>query len=270
VDDTLAQWLALREAVDWASRSLTLTQQIADRLSTFDPLCVLDLATGTGSNIRYLMDRLPHTHQRWLAIDRSDVLLDRMRQLTSLARPSDNRVHLDSRRLDLAVLDAAIFSGQHLVTASALLDLVSASWLESLAAHCRRVGAIALFAITYNGASRCSPGEPEDDAVLELFNRHQHRDKGLGGPAAGPDATAAARDAFGRVGYHVETAPSDWILGPEHAALQRELIDGWAFAATQTDASASPMIEAWRRRRLEHVDAGRSHIVVGHYDLAAW
>jgi hypothetical protein len=33
------------------------------------------------------------------------------------------------------------------------------------------------------------------------------------------------------------------------------------------DAAA---IDAWRQRRLEHVAAARSAIVVGHEDLAAW
>jgi len=31
-----------------------------------------------------------------------------------------------------------------------------------------------------------------------------------------------------------------------------------------------PTIARWRARRLAHVDAGRSRLVVGHDDLAAW
>lgn len=271
MDDALAHWLALREPIDFTSRSDTLTRRLVERLSTVDPLRALDLGTGTGSNIRYLIERLPAARQQWLAIDRSDTLLDRVRRLTSATHHGDRHVQVDTRRLDLGALDdPSIFADQHLVTAAALLDLVSASWLQTLAGHCRRAGAIALFTIVYNGESTSSPREPEDDLVLELFNRHQHRDKGLGGPAAGPEATEAAVHAFADVGYETETARSDWALGPQHAAVQRELIEGWAFAAKETDASAASVIDDWRTRRLQHVEAGRSHIIVGHFDLAAW
>ena len=30
------------------------------------------------------------------------------------------------------------------------------------------------------------------------------------------------------------------------------------------------MVNSWLARRLAHVDAGRSHVTVGHEDLAAW
>ena len=94
--------------------------------------------------------------------------------------------HVDTRAMDLGALDdEAVFAGRHLVTASALLDLVSESWLKSLAMRCRAAGAVALLTITYNGRSLASPPEPEDAMVLDLFNRHQRTDKGLGGPGGG-------------------------------------------------------------------------------------
>jgi hypothetical protein len=52
--------------------------------------------------------------------------------------------------------------------------------------------------------------------------------------------------------------------------MQRLLIDGWAHAATEISPEYATVIERWHARRLAHVDAGRSHIVVGHDDLAAW
>ena len=100
--------------------------------------------------------------------------------------------------MNLERLDAEIFEGRNLVTASALLDLVSESWLRLLAARCREAGATALFTLTYDGRSSCDPVEPEDELVRELMNLHQKTDKGLGGPADGPDAWAVAERAFRR------------------------------------------------------------------------
>ncbi len=173
--------------------------------------------------------------------------------------------------MDLGSLDdRGLFSGRHLVTASALLDLVSESWLSTLAGRCREVGAAVLFPLNYNGRSRCSPEEPEDAMVLDLMNRHQHTDKGLGGPAAGPDAAAHAMTIFADAGYDVRSERTDWMLEPREREFQRRLIEGWAEAAMAIDSGSAARVTDWLGRRLAHVAAGCSHIVVGHDDVAAW
>ena len=264
VDEPLLQWLRLREAADARARASTLTRRIIGVLAARRPLHILDLGTGAGSNVRYLALRLPRP-QRWLVIDRSGVLLADLR-----ARTANLDIEIEVRKMDLGSLDASLFEGRHLVTASALLDLVSEAWLRSLARHCRAAGAAGLFTITYNGRSSCNPAEPEDDWVRELLNHHQKRDKGLGGPAEGPDATGTAERCFADEGYRVERAPSDWQLGPDDSAIQRTLIDGWAEAASEVEPERAAAIQDWRERRLAHVNERRSQIVVGHDDLAAW
>ena len=289
MDDALSSWLQLREPADTAARSASLTQTIAGTIvaDDSDPVHVLDLASGTGANLRYLAPRLPG-RQHWLLVDRNAALLAHVPNLTSswgAARGYEVRtdVHgcvirgerlecqVETRQLDLGTLDEVkIFAGRHLVTASALFDLVSKQWLRLLAARCREVGAAALFAITYNGGSSCVPVEPEDDMIRDLLNRHQKRDKGLGGPAAGPDAAECAARCFAEVGYRVRSAPSDWVLGSAERELQRRLIEGWAEAATHMAQGDASRIGRWRTRRLWHVDADRSRVVVGHVDVAAW
>jgi len=287
MDNSLSTWLQLREPVDACARSESLTRTIVDALAHRETVQVLDLATGTGSNLRYLAPRL-QGRQRWLVIDRDSTLLALLPELLS-SWGTDRRYHVDtisgsecvirseqlecqveSRSLDLNSLDDVdIFAGRHLVTASALLDLVSEPWLIALAARCRAVGAAALFAMTYNGWSSCLPAEPEDEMIRELLNRHQKTDKGLGGSAAGPDAAFCVARCFADSDYRVWTEPSDWVLGsPEHE-LQRRLIDGWARAATELAPENASGIAQWHARRIGHVDAGRSRIVVGHFDVAA-
>jgi hypothetical protein len=69
----------------------------------------------------------------------------------------------------------------------------------------------------------------------------------------------------------VQLEPSDWTLGPEVAALQRMLIEGWAHCGDRDGAATvARRSRDWRARRLAHVDAGRSRLVVGHDDLGAW
>lgn len=284
--DPLSQWLRAREAADARARSTRLTALVVSRLAGRAPVHVLDLATGAGSNVRHLVPRLP-SPQSWLAVDASEGLLADLRARTAQwggahgATPStdgrtcrlidgERRVEIETRVRDLDALDDDLFDGRQLVTASALLDLVSASWLATLAAQCHRVDAVALFTITYNGQSRCDPVEPEDELARTLLNAHQARDKGLGGPAAGPDAVTVAVRAFEAVGYHVERDASAWRLDARDADVQRMLVDGWAQAAIEMVPGQAATFEAWRLRRHGHIDAGRSLMTVGHDDIAAW
>jgi hypothetical protein len=272
MDDSLSSWLALREAADAAARSAELTREIADVIrvrlkadTTYEEklVRVLDLGTGTGSNIRYLAPRLP-IPQQWLVVDRDPTLLAQVRAPTSGCR-------IETRCLELGALDDAdLFAGRHLVTASALLDLVSENWIRRLAAHCRASKAVVLFALTYDGRSRCLPEEPEDDTIRDLLNTHQRRnDKGFG-RAAGPDAVECAVRCFADAGYQVRREPSDWVLPPDARDLQRQLIHGWVQAAEEIAPELSLTIRDWLGRRLAHIAANRSHIIVGHEDIAGW
>src|SRR5437867_5484694 len=282
-------WLALREPADAAARSSRLTRLLADRLPATQDLHVLDIATGTGANLRYLQAYLP-ADQSWLLVDRDVILLDEVsprlrswcagRGLT-IASDHEGLVMSNGRstcrvrteRVDVAGdLDAranVMFNGVGLVTASALLDLVSENWLRTISRRCREARAAALFALTYDGRIDCSPEEPEDNVIRQLVNEHQRTDKGFGA-ALGPSASAMAVQCFSELGYEVQCEPSDWVLDPEMRHLQQELIEGWIGAAVAIDPSRRLTFEGWRERRLAHVAEGRSRLIVGHQDLAAW
>ena len=282
-----AEWLALREPADAAARSERLLQTVAARFALETNLTVLDVGAGTGSNARYLAERL-HPQQQWLLVDHDPSLLieasQRLRAWGEARGLSVSRdegawrvegeglaVTFATRLADLADLSSSseLFLDRRLVTASALLDLVSAPWLESLASACRQAGATALFALTYDGRIHCSPEEPGDDEVRQLVNEHQRGDKGFG-PALGPTACTVAAECFGALGYSVEREASDWHLEPHAGELQRQLIEGWSRAAVQMDPGRAAFIREWTDRRLAHVLEGHSRLVVGHEDLAVW
>jgi hypothetical protein len=281
-----ADWLSLREPADRAARSIALTQQAVAHLGNGRPLCVLDLATGTGSNIRFLAPFLP-SPQSWRVIDRDRGLLAQVPQrvgawaidrgvivtggggMFTLRGPA-MECRVDARSADLSRLgDEQVFDGIGLVTASALLDLVSERWLRALAERCQRAGAVVLFALTYDGRLTLHPEDSDDEAIRTLVNRHQQTTKGFG-RALGPDATACAVRCFEAAGYVTRTETSDWRIGPTQRDLQRELITGWAAAALEMDETRAGVIDAWKARRLAHLDSGTSDLVVGHLDFVGW
>ena len=159
---------------------------------------------------------------------------------------------------DIRDLTALPLHGATLVTASALLDLVSESWLDGLA---ERIDMPFYAALSYCGTMQWTPKDPRDDAVTTFFNRHQRGDKGLG-PALGPEAADYATAVFAGAGYEVHGADSPWRLGPAMATLQRELTDGIASAAAEAGIDDA---EAWGRHRREAAD--RSLCEIGHRDL---
>jgi hypothetical protein len=254
-------WLALREPADHAARSADLTCAILDALPCDRPLRILDLAAGTGSNLRYLLDAgsEPPPPREFLLVDHDPLLLARVPEMAGV----------ETRCMDLSMLDdGTIFEGRDLVTASALLDLVSEPWLRALADRCAGSGAAVLFALSYDGRIVCTPEDSDDGTVVMLVNQHQRTDKGFG-PAVGPDAANVAARCFDDLGYLVQRAPSDWLLTPASGPLQRQLIDGWAQAAGEMAPQQMRAIDAWRERRLAHIAAGWSAITVGHQDIAA-
>lgn len=276
-------WLALRESADAAARA-SASIDMATGTFARDVVDVIDLGSGTGANLRYLAPRLGG-RQRWRLIDDDPAVLAHasgaMRAWAASRghafSESASRVRLEGAGLDCeaepvrADLTAASERWapppRGLVTASALLDLVSADWLDALAARCAAADAAVLFALTYDGRMHLEPGEPGDDLARALVNRHQRTDKGFG-PALGPDAFAAAVSTFARHGYAMRVDAADWRLGPAARELQIALLDGWLGAAVETEPTERQALTAWHRRRTQHVGAGRSRLVVGHVDIA--
>lgn len=256
-----AGWLARREPWDHVARSAALTEVLAGRLrDASTPLSILDLGSGTGSNLRYLWPRLPRP-QHWLLTDHDASLL--ARAPVGLAAPD---VVVETRAVDLLAVDLdALVAGRSLVTASALLDLVSESWLARLVEACVRHRAAVLFALTYDGLISAMPADPDDELVQDLVNRHQRLDKGFG-PALGATAADRVEALLGAQGWAIRRASTPWRLPPTAGAIQHDLIEGWAAAAAAIEPGCAASIRAWRDRRLAIVRAGASSLVVGHDD----
>jgi SAM-dependent methyltransferase len=280
-------WLDLREAVDTASRSTPPPALLARSRGHSGPLRVIDLGCGTGANLRYLAPRLGG-EQHWTLIDNDPALIAAMQaRLAAWASAGNARVSSDRAgamvieargfecRARTRVMDLAGGAGEldfgdaQLVTASALLDLVSMHWLETLAGYCHRRGAGVLFALTYDGRMSFDPPACGDERIRALVNRHQQTDKGFG-PALGPAAVRSAVELFAGLGYRMHAAHSDWQLGSDEGSLQHALIDGWLGAAVAMAPDQAAQLEAWSRDRQVQIETGRLRVTVGHTDVAGW
>ncbi len=276
-------WLSLREPADHAARSQSLDKQLAAWAEQHSELSVVELGAGTGSNLRYLMPQLGH-HQHWHLLDYDANLLSHLpRILAPWAEAQqaninvqDDKLHIEHSNFSATVSTQVINLAEelhqiamddvNLITASALLDLTSAVWLDQLATLTIQNNCACLFALNYNGKIHWQPVLEADAKVSVQLNEHQLNDKGFG-KALGPEAGHYFAQALETQGRHVSKEISNWVIEPQSQALQHAIVDGWAPAATEQDNNAAAVIEQWRVSRKQAIDEKTSSLTVGHVDV---
>ncbi|MFJ6572646.1 SAM-dependent methyltransferase [Streptomyces sp. NPDC091292] len=264
-------WLALREPADAAARAAELLEPLRTRLAASRApggrrtprLTIRDLGCGTGSLGRWLAPRLPGP-QHWILHDHDPDLLLRATTHTPRAALDGSPVTVAADHGDLSRLTADTLTTTSLVTASALLDVLTLDQVERLATACADAACPALLALSVAGRVDLTPTDPLDPAITDAFNAHQRR-TGL----LGPDAVTAAYDAFAARGATVRVEPSPWRLGPDDSALTAEWLRGWTGAAREQRPDLAPDIDRYLVRRQEQCAAGELRVVVHHHDLLA-
>jgi hypothetical protein len=260
-----AGWLALREPADAAARSTELVEELRLSVTTSRPLVVHDLGSGSGSMARWLAPQLPGA-QHWVLHDRDTELLDLAAGNPPVAASDGSPVTTETRSGDITRLGS--LPDADLVTASALLDMLTAAELERLVSTAVAAACPVLVALSVVGRVELAPSDPWDRRVAEAFNAHQRRATGAG-TLLGPDAVqAAVADLTGR-GLHVLVRESPWRLGAGEAALMQEWLDGWLAAAWEQEPALRAETRGYARRRREEAAAGRLSVTVHHEDLLA-
>ncbi|RRO16670.1 class I SAM-dependent methyltransferase [Saccharopolyspora rhizosphaerae] len=239
------EWLALREPADADARAADLLGPLRAVLPD-TRLVVLDLGCGTGSMRRWLSARLDQP-QHW-------ILQDRDPQLLELAA-STGEGSVELRDGELAALRREDLAGVSLVTASALLDVLTADEVDGLVTACVEAGCPALLTLTVTGRVELDPPGPWDERFEAAFNQHQRRH------LLGPGAVPFTLDAFRRRGARVLTRPSPWRLDP--GPLAAEWLRGWVGAACEQVPDLTASAPDYLRR------ADDLRVVVHHADVLA-
>ena len=268
------EWLALREPADHRARDGFLSMALAERLQSKPIVRVVDLGCGTGSNIRATYAALGR-EQHWALVDYDAGLLAAAKATLSawadsatadgermLLQKSGKTLTVSFRQADLmSALDPALGPACDLVTASALFDLCSATFIARFAESVAARRAVFYTVLTYNGIQRWTPKHEHDAAMLNAFHAHQLTDKGFG-PSAGPEAPYALAEAFRTNGYTVKEGDSPWLLARSDQALVDALVPGFAGAVRETGRIPAAHIDDW-------LTMPRHGLEVGHTDTLA-
>jgi hypothetical protein len=259
-------WLDLREPADAAARDPELVEHLRRRLPSTGCLVIHDLGSGTGSMGRWLAPLLTGP-QHWVLHDRDEDLLD-----VAAAEPPGQAadgagVSVETRASDVALLSPGDFADASLITASALLDLLTRDELDGLIDACTKAGCPVLLSLSVVGRVDLAPANLMDSRVGAAFDAHQRRLTERGRLLLGPDAVAAAVEGFRRRGAEVLLRPTPWLLSAAEADLAAEWFTGWLGAACEQSVGLASETASYARRRLAEARAGELAVTVGHADL---
>lgn len=260
-----ADWLTLREDADAGARSRALALRAGRMLRP--PVIVHDLGSGTGSMVRWCAPLLPGP-QTWVLHDWNDALLDHAAKASARDRHGAP-ITVRTRGGELGHLRGRDLGGASLVTASALLDVLSADEVAAIVAACLEAGAPALFSLSVTGRVTLDPVDPGDGVFERAFDDHQRRtldDRRL----LGPDAVAVVADLFRSAGWSVRLADSPWRLDARDRALISEWLDGWLGAAVEERPALREWAAEYARTRAAQIARDGLRVVVHHVDLLAW
>ncbi len=258
------EWLALREPADAAARSRELVEHLGRQLPATGRRVIHDLGCGTGAMGRWLAPLLAGS-QHWVGHDRDADLLAVAAADPPGPAADGAAVTVEAKHADITRLRPGDLAGATIITASALLDLLTEDELAALVTVCTVAGCPMLLTLSVTGHVDMTPADPLDHRVATAFDAHQRctTDRGR---RLGPDAVALAVEVFGRLGIEVLVRPSPWRLGALQADLAAEWFTGWVGAACEQGELAAET-EDYTRRRLAQATAGQLSVTVDHADL---
>ncbi|MGS0685954.1 class I SAM-dependent methyltransferase [Nakamurella sp. GG22] len=263
--DLSVDWLTLREPADAQARSVDLVERVRRWLPPDRPTVIHDLGCGTGSMGRWLAPQLSG-RQHWMLYDREPGFLSVAASGLPTTGPAGEQISSETRLEDITRLDDGRLAGASLITASALLDMLTADELDRIVAACVRAGCPVLLTLSVTGRVELAPPDTLDGAIVAAFNAHQRRDT-ESGTLLGPDAVLMAAESFERAGATVIDRDTPWRLDASHAPLLAEWFAGWVRAACEQEPSLTAAATDYAGRRAAEAADGALLATVWHRDL---
>jgi hypothetical protein len=259
------EWLALREPADAAARAGDLVGHLPRQLPAAGPRVIHDLGSGTGAMARWLAPALPGP-QHWILHDLDTDLLDVAASQPAGPAADGSAVTLETRTSDISRLSPGDLAGSTLITASALLDILTEEELSALITVTAGAGCPVLLTLSVVGRVELTPAEPLDCGIAVAFDAHQRRVTERG-RLLGPDAVAVTVEQATRLGAEVLVRPSPWRLGTSESELAAEWFTGWVGAACEQEVELAAKVVPYTRRRLAQAAAGELRVMVDHADV---
>ena len=286
--DDLIQWLAHRYACDAEARHPEIEHKF---LAFFEQhqtaLKVVDVGSGTGANVRYYFDHIPHA-QEWTLIEQNGSLRDECRRsLAAFAKEQgyDWQERDDTFRLADAQKTATIrlvpgriehieqladLSQTDVVTANAVFDLLSYEHFDTLVGTLARHNVCLLATLNYYETSFL-PFSEEDYRFTRWYHLHMKRPQPTG-IAMGPDCSEEMLDVLAEHHMMIEQEGSQWHLKQHATTMHHYLLHFIEHAVAELSLSTDEQhdFDAWLSHKKTLCRQRKLEIIVDHSDIFAY
>jgi SAM-dependent methyltransferase len=281
-----SDWLNERYRFDAEARNEWLEANCVNYFAYLPKLRLLDLGSGTGSNVRYYIEAFPQD-QHWTCVEHDPKLIEASRQTIAADLRSrgyreeasgdalcfvgqGHRVEIDwceGSLLDLAQL--LPLASVDLVMANAVFDLFSERQFRQLALDLHKAGTPLLFTLNYAHMA-FQPARPQDEQVIGWYDSHMLRPQSFGqamGPAGGKKMETILRE----IGYEVQLAESIWDIRPHDQAMLGFMLGFMEGAIGELPLSEAEQqsFAAWLQESRQRVQQSSLALAVHHWDLWA-
>ncbi len=279
-------WLAERYPFDVEARNKTIEQAAVDYLKTDEPVTIVDVGAGTGSNCLYFLDKLQQD-QSWIFIEKdkalAPALINRLTEYASFHKYdwslkdgvyemltpfkkvsfkiiSDNFSKID-QLVDLSEID--------LVVANAVFDLLSKVQISQFLDQLTQNKVACLFTLHYTGM-RFVPEDPFDQAYIDLYDSHMMRQQSFG-QALGKMAAAHLVQTFETANYNLQTGDSAWNILQDDIKMHYYLLNFMESALSELSYTEElkAYFPKWLKRKKELIITRQQGLEVMHLDLFA-
>ena len=175
------------------------------------------------------------------------------------------RLSIQLRQGSFLKLDQILpLEAYHVVTASAVVDLLSRDMLDKLLRTLHQ-HQLAFYPTLNYQSMRYLPAEPRDEAMIEAYERHMQREQDFG-RALGPSCTATLQQLAQKI-YRQSPlqGPSPWELRPTDVAMHRHML---AFMEKSiTEIAPKLDVAGWADHKRQLLKAQELHLHVDHSDV---
>ena len=286
--DNPTQWLAHRFAYDAQARHPEIEHKF---LAFFEQhqtaLKAVDVGSGTGANVRYYFDRIPHA-QEWTLIEQSSGLLDECRRtLVAFAQEHDydwqsqGNIFLLTDAEKTATITLVQGSIAHIeqlidltqtdvVTANAVFDLLSFEQFDTLVSTLAKHDVCLLATLNYYETSLL-PFSEQDHRFIGWYHMHMKRPQPMG-IAMGPDCSEEMLDLLAQHHMMIEQESSQWHLKRCDITMHRYLLHFVEHAVAELSLSSEEQRDfaTWLVDKKELCRRRELEIIIDHSDIFAY
>lgn len=278
----LSNWLSDRFEVDAEARNKKVETHFLKLISEKPTLNLIDLGSGTGGNLVYLMPKI-NSNQNWHLVEQDAILIDackqRLSQLFEVSNSSGhtmsikneaNAIHLTWHNMDISeFLENPSYPNKFdVLTASALFDVLPKATFQKIRDFTLSKKLLLFSTLNYKN-TLFKNANKADNYYAQLYQKHMKLPQTYGIKMGG-DCKTDILSSFNKTEkQNLFIGESNWLLNQTHTRLLKQLIQ--FFAESIPDLLSSDeehqTFSNWVNIKNEQIDKQELSIVVEHFDF---